>query len=192
MVEQLPARFLPPRVQISNAIREFLVDVNRLTRIYITRTLFRKGEQPSKEAVNARFARAAAELRDLLVQYYGEDISNQIQSDFETYIYYIEQLIDAYATNDETAIVQNRNTLYYLANRFAQTYALANNFLDRDVIQALFYQLIDLVENQIVSIKNEDYARDLEEYDTFMDVSYRLADEFTYGLLRQYFYDVGQ
>ncbi|MEL7602793.1 MAG: hypothetical protein AAGU77_06510 [Bacillota bacterium] len=182
-------RFLPPQVQLSNAIRRFWVDVNRLIRIYITRTIFNVGVQESKDGVNESFRRIANGLRNLLAQYYGEDVANQVQADFLDYIYHLQQMIEAYADGDEQAIARHRNDLYFLTNRFAQSYAVINNYYDRAVIQALFHELIHLVENQVVSIMNEDYVRDLEEYEKFMDVTYRLADEFVYGILRQFFYE---
>jgi hypothetical protein len=187
-MEQL-VRFLPPQVQLSNAIRRIWVDVNRLTRIYITRTLFNVGAQESKDAVNEGFSRIANELRNQLMQYYGEDIANQVQADFLDYVYHLEQLIDAYANRDEQAVALHRSHLYFLTDKFAQNYAVINNYYDRDVIQALFHEIIYLIENQIVSIMNQDYVRDLEEYDKFMEITYRLADEFVYGILRQYFYE---
>ncbi len=38
---------------------------------------------------------------------------------------------------------------------------------------------------------NNDYTRDLEEYDRFMNIAYRLADEFINGVLRQFYYTPG-
>jgi hypothetical protein len=182
-----PVRFLPPQVRLSNAIRRIWVDVNRLIRIYITRTIFNVGVRESTGAVNESFKRIADELRNLLVQYYGEDIANQVQADFLDYIYHMEQMIDAYANKDEQAVALHRSHLYFLTDKFAQSYAVMNNYYDKDVILALFHELIYLIENQIMSIMNQDYARDLEEYDKFMNITYRLADEFVYGILRQFF-----
>ena len=185
---EIPARFLPPQVQISNEIRKFLVDIDRLARVYIARTLLNVGVQPTKDAVNERFRSAVAEFGNLMLQYYGEDIANQVQKDALTFINHFEQMVDAYANRDEKAVEQSRNALYFLANKYAQSYALVNNFFQKDVILPLFYEWINLAENQIVSILNKDYARELKEYDEFMDVTYRLADEFIYGMLRQFFY----
>jgi len=184
-------RFLPPQVQFSNSIRRIWVDIIRLIRVYITRTLFNVGVQESKDAVNVRIERTASELRNLLLQYYGEDISNQVYRNFLDFIYDLEQLIEAYANMDEEAVVQHRNDLFFLANNFAQSYAVINTYYNRAVIQELFYEFINSVENQVISIMKNDYTRDLEEYDRFMNIAYRLADEFIYGILRQFFYTPG-
>ncbi len=107
-------RFLPPQVQFSNSIRRIWVDIIRLIRVYITRTLFNVGVQESKDAVNVRIERTASELRNLLLQYYGEDISNQVQANLLDFIYHLEELIEAYANMDEEAVVQHRNDLFFL------------------------------------------------------------------------------
>ncbi len=184
-------RFLPPQVQLSNSVREIWVDMIRLIRVYITRTLFNVGVQESKDAVDLRLKKTAAQLRELLIPYYGEDVGNQVQVNFLDFIYQLERLIDAYGNNDQDAIAQHRMNLQYLANNFSQSYAIINSYYNRAVVQQLFYEFINSVENQVISIIYNDYSADLKEYDRFMNVAYRLADEFIYGILRQSFYSPG-
>ena len=184
-------RFLPPQVELSNSVREIWVDMIRLIRVYITRTLFNVGVQESKDAVDLRLRRTATELRNLLIPYYGEDAGNQVQANFLEFIYHLEQLIEAYANMDPDAIAQHRAHLQFLASNFSQSYAIINSYYNRTVVQQLFYEFINSVENQVISIMNNDYTADLEEYDRFMSIAYRLADEFIYGILRQSFYSPG-
>ena len=181
-------RFLPPQVELSNSVRQMWVDMVRLIRVYITRTLFNVGVHESKDAVDLHLKRTAAELRDLLIPYYGEDVGNQVQENFLDFIYQLEQLIDSYGNKDQHAIVQHRKNLQFLANNFSQSYAIINSYYNRAVVQELFYEFIDSVEKQVISIMNNDYSADLEEYDRFMSIAYRLADEFIYGILRQSYY----
>ena len=180
------SRFFSSQVQISNSIRRFWVDMIRLFRLYITRTLLNLGTPHIKDSISMRLNRAVDELQVLLLQYYGEDIANQVHADFLEFIYHLQKMIEAYASRDENAIVKQRNTLFLLANKYAQSFALMNNYYDKNTIQELYYAFISSVENQVVSIMNEDYERDLDEYEKFMDVGLRLADEFAYGMLRQF------
>lgn len=184
-------RFLPPQVQLSNSVRELWVDMVRLIRAYITSTLFNVGVQESKDAVDLRLKRTAAQLRELVIQYYGEDVGNQVQENFLNFIYHIERLIDAYGNMDQAAIVQHRMNLQYLANNFSQGYAIINRYYNRAVVQQLLNEFVNSVENQVISIMYNDYSADLEEYDRLMNIAYRLADEFIYGILRQSFYSPG-
>ena len=133
-----------------------------------------------------RLNKAVDDLRELLLQYYGEDIANQVHTNFLEFIFELQQMIEAYANRDESAIVQHRNNLFFLANKYAQSFALMSNYYDRNTMQELYYAFISSVENQVISIMNDDYERDLDEYEKFMDVGLRLADEFTYGMLRQF------
>ncbi len=178
---------LPPRIQLSNSIHRTWVDIDLLIRGYIVTTLFNIGGQASKDAINANLERIAEELRNLLVQYYNDDIADLMKADFLNFIDHIKQLIEAYANRDEYAVIRNRSELYSLANTYAQNYAVANRYLNRAAIQKLFYELINSVENQIISIQNQDFERDIEEYKAFVDIGFQLADEFAYGILRQFY-----
>ena len=187
MEQPIVERFLPPQVQLSNTIRKIWVDMNRLIRGYIVSVVFNVGGQASKDAINAALERVSQELRSLIIQYYSDDIGNQVQTDFYNFIYHLEQMIEAYSVKDEKAVTQHRNSLYFFANIYAQSYAVINNYLNRATIKALFYELINSVENQIISALDQDFVRDIEEYEAFMNIAYRLADEFTFGFLRQFF-----
>lgn len=178
---------LPPRIQLSNSIYKIWSDITLLIRGYIFNALFNIGGQTSKDAINANLERTAQELRDFLLQYYSDDIADQMKSDFLNYIDHLKRLIQAYADGDEYAIAQNRNDLYFLANKYSQNYAVINQYFNRDAIQALYYALLNLVENQIISLQNQDFARDIEEYRQFVNIGFQLADEFTYGMLRQFY-----
>lgn len=187
MEQPIVERFLPPQVRLSNTIIKIWVDINRLIRGYIVSAIFNVGGQASKDAINADLERVAQELRNLIIQYYSDDIGNQVQADFFNYIYHLEQMIEAYSNNDEKAVSQHRNHLFFFANIYAQSYAVINNYLSRATIETLFYRLVNSVEKQIISAIDQDFVRDIEEYEAFMTIAYRLADEFTYGMLRQFF-----
>ncbi len=178
---------LPPRVQLSNIIHEIFIEINRLVRGYISTTLFKIGDQSSKAAISANLEKIAQALRNLFIQYYSDEIGNQLKADFLDFIDRIKQLIEAYANRDENAVIRIRNELYFLANTYARNYAVINRYFNKETLQSLFYAYINSVENQVVSILNQDYAKDIEEYGVMNDIGYRLADEITYGLLRQFY-----
>ena len=176
-----------PQIQLSNSIHKFWMDFITLIRDYVITTLFKFGGQESKDAINANLERIAEELRNSLIQSYGDDVADQMKEDFLKLAYYFTQMIEAYAKGDEYAVIQNRNNLYFLANAYAQNYALINRYLNRTAMQTLFYALINSLENQIISLINQDYLRDIEEYKSFVYSGFQLADEFTYGMLRQFY-----
>ncbi len=178
---------LPPRVQLSNVIHEIFIEINRLIRAYINTTLYNIGDQNRKLAISANLEKIAQELRDFLIQYYSDEIADHIKADFLAFIDHIKQLIEAYATGDENAVIKTRNELYYLANINARNYAEINRDLNREALQSMLYAFIYSVENQIVGILNQDYAKDIEQYENFNDITYGLADEITYGILRQFY-----
>jgi hypothetical protein len=178
---------LPPRVQLSNIIHEIFIEINRLVRGYLSTTLFNIGDQQSKAAISANMENIAQKLREVFNQYDSDYISDRVKADFLNFMDHIEQLVDAYANRDENSVIRIRNELYYLANIFARNLSVISRYFSREALQTLLYGYINSIENQIVSILNQDYAKDIEEYGVMNEIGYRLADEITYGILRQFY-----
>ena len=177
---------LPGQVELSNMIRRLWVDNNRCVRTLISRILFDIGGQEGKEAVEIRLAQIASDFGNLFAQYYGEEVGHDIRVNYLRYIDALESLIEAYRDNDLAAATMYRRILYGIADELAREYSQINKYWDMPTLQILLYELINDTEDQIISILAGDYVKDIEEYDAFMEQAYRIADELTYGMLKQF------
>lgn len=176
-------RFLPGQVELSNTIRKLWVDNNRWIRALIISIVF---NLRNREAIEVRLEKIADAFAGLFTQYYGQNIGDRVRENYLRYIQNLEMMIEAYRDNNLEGVAQQRQVIYGIADELAQEYSQINRYWDMATMQILLHELLDATESQIMSITSGDFAKDIEECDRFMEQAYRLADELTYGMLRQF------
>lgn len=186
IMQPFTGKFLPGQVELSNTIRELWVDNNRWIRALISRILFNIGGQEGREAVEIRLAQIGNDFGNLFAQYYGEEVGQNVRANYLRYIDALGLLIEAYRDNDLAAATAQRQILYEIADELARELSRINRYWDMPTLQILLYEMINDTENQIISILAGDYVKDIEQYDSFMEQAYRISDEVTYGMLRQF------
>lgn len=181
-----PIRYLPAQVELSNTIRRILIDHTRWVRTLVSRIIFHIGGQAGRKAVEERLEQISGRLADLFAEYYGEEFGNKVQETYHNYINHVTQMIEAYRDNNLVSAAEHRRILYGIADEFAQLATHINRYWDFATMQIVIRDLVNTTEAQILSIISADFEQDAEAYDNFMDQAYRLADELTYGILRQF------
>lgn len=179
-------RYLPAQVELSNTIRRIVMDHNRWVRTLISRIIFNIGGQSGRKAAEDRLEQISGKFADFFAEYYGEDFGKKVQENYRSYIQHIELMIEAYRDNNPDAAAEQRSILYGIADEFANLASHINRYWDFATMQIIIRELVNTTEEQILSIVYGDYMQDAEKYDNFMDQAYRLADELTYGILRQF------
>lgn len=129
---------------------------------------------------------SAEEYSSLLRQYYGEDVVDRLRANYLRYIRNLETFIDGYKNQNTALIEQQRNILYGIGDELANILSGINIYWDLSILQPIIYQIIDSTEQQIIDIISGDYEKWIEDYEVFMKQVYRLSDEITYGILRQF------
>lgn len=176
-------QYLLNQVALSNSIRRIWVNNNQWIRALVYSILFQLGDQ---DAIQARLEQNADDLAALFAQFYGQSVGGRIRQNYLIYIRALTALIEAYRTNDASAIADQRQTLYEVADQFAQILSEINRYWDRATLQAVIYGLVNFTETQILRILAGDYAQSIQEYDEFMDQAYHFSDDLTFGILKQF------
>ena len=176
-------QYLLNQVALSNSIRRLWVNNNQWIRALIFSILYGIGDQ---QAIEERLRQNAEEFATLFAQFYGQDSANRVRENYVRYVQALARTIEAYRDNDVSVIATQREVLNQIADELAQLYSDINRYLDRATVQAFLYELVDLTESQIMRILGGDFAQSIQEYDEFMEQSYRISDELTAGILRQF------
>lgn len=176
-------RLLPSQVELSNTIRRLWVDSNRWIRAFIISIIFNLG---NREAIEARLGQIADAFAGLFTQYYSQQVGDRVRENYLRYVQNLELMTEAYRDNNLEAVAEQRKVLYGIADELAQEYSRINRYWDMATMQILLHELVDATERQIMSITAGDFVSDIEANDKFMEQAYRLADELTYGMLRQF------
>lgn len=177
-----PSAFLN-QVELSNTIRRLWVDNSQWIRALVYSVFFNIGD---RAAIEVRLNRVADQFAELFTRYYGPEAGDRIRVNYLMYIQALEGMIEAYRNNDATAVQGYREQLYQIADNLAQYYAQLNRYWDQATLQVMLYELINNTESEIAHIGTSDFAQEIEAHDRLMDQAYRLSDELTTGINRQF------
>ena len=181
---QLPAkRFLPNQIELSNYLRSNWVDTTRWLRSLIMSRTMNFGD---REAIEKRLRRTADETAAFYSQYYGPEVGNRARDIYLGYFQHVEDMIEAYMNSDVSTITKIQQAMYNDASEIATLLSRANRYWDEPTLETLYDAIVNATENQIASLAAGDYEKNVEAYDEYLDQAYRIADETTYGILKQF------
>lgn len=180
---QPPQRLLPTQVELSNTIRKNGMDLARYQRDLILRYTLDLGNQA---AIEERMRKIVDNTQAQFAQFYGPQVGDRIKQLFLDYFHSVQELFKAYLNNNETDIRLYRDMMYRNADEFSELFASVNRYWDKATLQTMLYVLANDTEKQIANLVSGNYAEDVEGYDEYVEEIYRLSDEFTYGLLKQF------
>ena len=176
-------RYLPNQVEISNAIRSLYVDTARwLQNMIVSEVL----NLPNKDFVKERLDQVAYDASVLFTRYYGQEAANKMRQLYLAYFENVHDMIESYQNNDIADIEQHRAALYQIADEIAALLSRLNRYWDYETLRALSYVLVDDTTTQIQTLVSGDYPNDIRAYDEYVNQVYRISDELTYGILRQF------
>ena len=184
MLGESPARrILPSDVELSNLVQRRWLDLARWLRSFIYSEILNLG---NREATEARLNQIADDASSFYAQYYSPEVGTSAGTIYRNYFAHVKGLIEAYKNNDMALIQQQRYAMYKDSYDLSKLFSQMNRYWDQATLQALFNVLVDNTEKQIQYIINGNYEEEIAAYDQYVDQIYRIADEITYGLLRQF------
>lgn len=176
-------QYLLNQVALSNSLRRVWVNNNQWIRALLYSILYGIGDQ---QAIEQRLAQNADDFANVFTQFYGQETGNRIRDNYVMYVQNLARLIEAYRDNDVSVIATQRETLGQVADDLARLLSEINRYWDLPTLQVLIQELVDRTENQIMKIVSGDFSQSIQEHDEFMEQGYRLSDELTTGILRQF------
>lgn len=177
------SQYLLNQVALSNAIRRLWVDNNQWTRALIQSVLYEQGNQ---DELLDRIRENADDFSTLFGQFYGEDAGRQVEKYINNDLDGTLRLITAYKADDAQAIRSAREYLYANMSDFSRYLARINRYLDMATLEVMLYELINLAEYEIILIRDREFAKSIDQHDELMNQGYKLADELSYGILKQF------
>ena len=181
---QPPAqRPLPSDIELANSVQRRWMDLARWLRYFIYSEILGLG---NREAAESRLTQIANDVGSFYARYYGPEIGTSAQAIYQNYFFHVKDMIEAYKNNDMALIEQQRYSMYKDAYDFSKLLSGVNRYWDEATLQALLYVLVDNTEKQIEYIINRNYEDEIVAYDQYVEQIYRIADEITYGLIRQF------
>lgn len=177
------SQYLLNQVALSNATRRLWVDNNQWTRALIQSILYDQGNQ---EELLDRIRENAEDFATLFGQFYGEESGRQIGKYISNDLDGMLRLIEAYKADDTQAIRSAREYLYSNASELSRYLARINRYLDMATLEVMLHERLNLAEYEIILLRDQEFAQSIDQHDELMTQGYKLADELSYGILKQF------
>ena len=168
---------------LSKAVRRLWVDYATWTTALINTILFGTGDQA---AIRKRINMTTDEFVSLFSQFYGKEAGAKMRALLTKYGEDLARMINAYANRDTVSISDLRQAMYALADEFSRLLSQLNPNLDRATLQIMLYEMINSTEDEIARTLAQEYEKSIVAHDAMLDQVYRIADELTFGLQRQF------
>jgi hypothetical protein len=172
-------------VQLMNAFRSIWqqhVEWARMTIISIAEKL------PDEALVTKRFLRNATDMANLLKPFYGPETASQFEALIKDHFVIAAQLVKAAQTGDTAKAAEIEKKWYANANEMALFLSRINPYWSYQEMQAMWYEHLALTKNEAVFRLKKDYASDIATYDRIEQQALMMADMFTNGIVKQFYW----
>lgn len=177
------SQYLLNQVALSNSIRRLWVDNNQWTRALIFSILYNQGD---RDELISRLRQNADDFATIFAQFYSQQTADQIRRFINNGLDGTIRMIEAYKANDAQAIRSAREYLYANANDIATYLSRINRYWDMPTLQVMLYEIINLIEYETMLIRDGAFEESIKQHDELMNQAYKLSDELTYGILKQF------
>ena len=178
-----PDKFLPNDVELSNTIRRRWLDITQWLKSLIYSEMLDLG---NLDAIKKRLAQTSDDADLFYTLYYGPEVGYSIKLIYQNYYAHVQAMVDAYKDNNMALIEQQQILLHKDADELAKLLSRINRYWDEATMQALLYVFVENTEKQIENIVKGNYEDEIKSYDQYVDQAYRISDELTYGMIKQF------
>lgn len=146
----------------------------------------RLGDHSNLSAVANRLYSIPTELYNLLILFYGPEITQNIVNYFLTFVISATSVIDGIKNNDTEVISSNTRQCYQNAANFAEFLARINAYWGVSQWENLLYQYIQLKIEQIIAIAQGNYPREIIIHDTVDNITSIMGTYMASGIIARF------
>lgn len=140
-----------------------------------------------EEQVTRRLLRNPTDIAKVFQSFYGEEVANSLNNLITAHLVIAAQLVKAAKAGNTPAVASIDARWYANADEIATLLSSINPYWSREQMTRMWHRHLDLVKAQAVARLNKEYASDIALYDEGEQLLLQMADEFTEGIVRQFF-----
>lgn len=178
-----PHRDCDYRIYLTNLFRKLWEQHVMWTRSFIISTAADLGDL---ELVTQRLLRNPVDTAEVLRWYYGAEKANEFERLLTAHLNIAGQLVNAAKQGDAAAVADLRKQWYANADEIAAFLAAINPCWIEEWWRSMFYEHLELTEQEAVYRLNGEYAKDIAIYDKIEEEALKMADEMANGIIRQF------
>lgn len=136
--------------------------------------------------VTERLLRNPADIANVFAVYYPEEVAKTIEELLTEHLQIFAALITA-MRDKETALSDHLSRQWYLnADEMAKAFSSINPAFEREEIQTMLYDHLDLTIHELEMRLVGDYAGDITTFDMVEQEVLAMADYFSQGIIKQF------
>lgn len=135
------------------------------------------------QAVTARLFEIPTDFYNHFLLYFGEEAARQIYDIVYDLVTTNYQLVNAYKTNETTAIDESARMWYQGANELSTFLANINKFWDAKILETLLFQYGKLKIEEIIAYFTNDYEKEIRVYNTLEDIAVLIGSYMGRGII---------
>lgn len=160
-----------------------------LENVFWLRSFFRSAltNRPDLATVtNIVFQTIPLDFYNEFSKYFGPEDSQKFLNIFSRLTITNWQLINAYKSNDQTAIDANTVQWYQISEELSDFLASVNKFWDADQLKSMFREYIQFKIQEIIAFLNEDYELETKIFDEIENKATRIGTYMAMGIIERH------
>lgn len=154
------------------------------TRMTITSIVF---ELPDLQFVQQRLLQNATDLGNCLRPFYGDQIADYYAKLTQDHLVIAAELVTAAVKGDTNAANTKEKEWYINADDIVSFLTSINPYLQRAVLQQMFYKHLELTKKEAVTMIEKDYKTDIEVFDEIVAEILKMSDFIASAIVMQFF-----
>lgn len=171
------------QVQVSNTYRRLWHEHALWTRSFIVSASF---GLPDLDLVEQRLLQNPRDFARELKPLYGAQKAEQFNRLLSEHLQIAGQMISAEKAGDRAEAERLRRLWYANAEEIASFLASINPFWSEDRWRKLFFDHLQMVDNEAAYILSAQYEKGIREYDALQAEALEMADLMSCGVIRQF------
>lgn len=153
------------------------------TRFVITSIVFGLS---NLDPVTNRLLRNPIDLENILLPYYGNEVSSRFADLMKNHLVIAAQLVKAAKAGNKDAASKAEKNWYINADEIAAFLGSINPYWSEEDWKRMLYEHLSLTKSEAVNMLNKKYTEDISTYNEIERQALAMADMMTNGIIRQF------
>ncbi|NCC15335.1 MAG: acetylglutamate kinase [Clostridia bacterium] len=173
----------PKQLELYNKLRNLWTEHVMWTRSFIISTATNLGDL---DYVTKRLLRNPADFADVLRPFYGDEKAIRFENLLTDHLLIAAKLVNAAKEADTKTVDEERKKWYANADDISMFLSGINPFWSKRNWRALFYEHLQMTEDEAVQILTGQYEASIAEYDSIQEEALKMGDYMAYGIIQQF------
>lgn len=173
----------PKQIKIYNLLRLLWIEHVMWTRFFLISTAANLGDL---DLVTKRLLRNPTDFAYALSLFYNNQQATEFEELLTEHLVIASQMVNAAKSGDTKTVDEQRKKWYQNADEIASFLGEINPYWDQNEWQSMFYEHLQMTENEAIQILNKQYSESIEQFEAIQEEALKMADVMACGIIKQF------